>query len=127
MEETAVYFEDAWTQTVDIQGCKHMVMKSTGFASMRITALIGVWADGQKAPPTIIHKGAKNVTIQRQSGPILYTSQPKAWVNALLIIKWIDLVLPLGDNSSRKSIVWDSCRAHIAKDVKEHCRKKISI
>jgi hypothetical protein len=77
-------------QPLDITGHKHMVMKSTGFASMRNTALIGVWADGQKATPAIIHKGAKNGTIQRQSCPVLYMSQPKAWLNALLIIKWID-------------------------------------
>jgi hypothetical protein len=54
IDETAVY---AWTQMVEITGCKHMVMKSTGFASMRIIALISIWADGQKAPPTIIHNG----------------------------------------------------------------------
>jgi hypothetical protein len=36
MDETAVYFEDVRTQTVDIKGRKHVVMKSTGFASMRI-------------------------------------------------------------------------------------------
>ena len=78
MEETAVYFEDSLTQSVDITGCGHMVMKSTGFASIRITALISIWADGQQASPTIIHKGAKNGAIQRQIGPILYRSEPKA-------------------------------------------------
>jgi hypothetical protein len=124
MDETAVYFEDVRTQTVDIKGRKHVVMKSTGFASMRITAMIAVWADGRKAPPTIIQKGVQNVNIQRQSGPILYATQPKAWVNALLIIKWIDSIFPLIDTSPGKCIVWDSCRAHIAKDVKEHCRRR---
>ncbi len=46
MDESAVDFEDAWVQTVEIKGHKHMIMKSTGIVSMRITALIGVWADG---------------------------------------------------------------------------------
>jgi hypothetical protein len=82
MDETAIYFEDLRTQTVDIRGQTHVVMKSTGFASMRITALISIGADGRKAPQTIIHKGTKNSTILRLSGPILYTMQPKACVKS---------------------------------------------
>ena len=88
---------------------------------MRITGLISIWADGQKALPTIIHKGAKNSAIQRQIGPILYISQRKAWVHALLIIKWIDSVFPLVGIAVRNCIVWDSCKVHIAKNVKELC------
>lgn len=51
MDETAVYFEDARTQTVDLSGRRHVIMKSTGFASMRVTVVASVWADGRKAPP----------------------------------------------------------------------------
>ena len=57
MNETAVYFEDVRTQTDDIQGRRHVIIKSTGFSSMRITACVGVWADGKKAAPFLIHKG----------------------------------------------------------------------
>ena len=57
MDETAVYCEDARTQTVDIRGRRHVVMKSTGFASMRITVVASVWDDGRKASPLVIHKG----------------------------------------------------------------------
>ena len=108
------------TQTADVSGHTHVVIKSTGFVSMRITALISIWADGRKAPPTIIHKGAKYSIIQTLSGPILYTMQPKAWVNASLIIKWINSIFPLVDITAGKCIVWDSCRTHIARNVKEH-------
>jgi hypothetical protein len=87
MDETTVYFEDARMQTVDIRGRHHVVIKSTGFSSIKISAVIGVWADGHKAPPLIIHKGKDANNITRHPGPILSTTQPKAWVNADLIIR----------------------------------------
>lgn len=123
MDETAVYFEDARTTTVDIRGRSHVVMKSTGFSSMRITVVASVWADGRKAPPLIIHKAAAG-HITRHSGPILTISQEKGWVNQELIIEWIDAMFPLIDTTPGKCIVWDSCRVHIAKRVKAHCRSR---
>ena len=44
MDETAVYFEDARNQTVDNTGAWHVVIRSTGFASMRITVILAVTA-----------------------------------------------------------------------------------
>jgi len=122
MDETAVYFEDARTQTVDLSGRRHVIMKSTGFASMRVTVVASVWADGRKAPPMVIHKTATNRPITRSNGPIFAAYQKKAWVDSDLLIKWIDLMFPAIDTTPGKCIVWDSCRAHISKKVKEHCR-----
>jgi hypothetical protein len=124
MDETAVYFEDARTQTVDIRGRRHVVLKSTGFASMRVTVIASVWADGRKAPPMVIHKAKTTLDIKRVSGPLLVATQPKGWVNSELLIKWIDCLFPLVDISAGKCIVWDSCRAHISNLVKAHCRQR---
>lgn len=123
MDETSVFFEDIRTQTVDIKGRRHVVMRSTGFASMRITAAISVWANGKKAIPLIIHKGKDSKDIRKQNG-ILETSQSKAWITQDIIINWIDLMFPRVDLSPGKCIIWDSCRAHISKAVKEHCQKR---
>lgn len=127
MDETAIYFEDTRTQTVDILGRKHVIMKSSGFSSMRITAIISIWADGRKALPLVIHKGKDGNIIMKQTN-VCYTTQLKAWVNQDLIIMWIDLMFPLFDVSEGKCIVWDSCRAHISNKVKEHCKvRKIEL
>ena len=40
MDETAVYFEDCRTQTIDFEGRRHVIIKSTGFSSMCITACV---------------------------------------------------------------------------------------
>lgn len=93
MDETAVYFEDDRTQTIEIQGRRHVVLKSTGFASMRITVVAAVKANGTKVPPLIIHKGSDTIEpIVCHSGPILTTTQSKAWVNQELLMKWIDYI-----------------------------------
>ena len=122
MDETAVYLEDSRTITVDIRGRKHVIMKTTGFSSMRITVVASVWANGQRATPLVIHKG-ESTAIKSGNG-ILFTSQPKSWVDSQLIIKWLDHMFPLVDTSDGKTLIWDSCRAHISKDVKQHCLKR---
>ncbi|KAG1685012.1 hypothetical protein DVH05_009779 [Phytophthora capsici] len=57
MDETAVYFEDPRLDTVDVVGARHVVLRSTGFASMRITVVLAVTASGKKLTPLLIWKG----------------------------------------------------------------------
>lgn len=121
MDETAVFFEDCRTNTIDMRGRRHVVLRSTGYSSMRITAVMGVWASGKKAKPLLIHKGKQsNIVI---GNGVNSTCQEKAWVNQALIIKYIDAMFPLFD-MGKKCIVWDSCRVHIGNEVKSHCRKR---
>ena len=76
MDETAIYFEDCRTQTIDFEGRRHVIIKSTGFSSMRITACVGVWGTGEKVPPLLIHKGKDSeYNIVRKPGPLLATTQ----------------------------------------------------
>jgi hypothetical protein len=98
-------------------------MKSTGFASMLITVVAAVWADGCKTLHMVIHK-EKDMSITHVTGPLPVANQEKGWVNSNLLNKWIDLVSPVIDTSKGKCLVWDSCCAHISKAVKEHyqCR-----
>ena len=78
MDETAVYFEDCRTQTIDFEGRRHVIMKSAGFSSMRITAYVGVWATGERAAPLLIHKGKDSgYAICCKTGPVLTTTQSK--------------------------------------------------
>jgi hypothetical protein len=47
MDETAVYLEDPRRITVNEKGKRHVSLRSNGFASMRITALLSVTAWGE--------------------------------------------------------------------------------
>lgn len=122
MDESAVYFEDCRTQTIDVEGRRHVVLKSTGYSSMRITVILAFTAAGKKVIPVLIHKG-KQEKITNHNG-VTSINQPNAWVNSELLIKWIDRVFPPINMSPKKTLIWDSCRAHISKAVKEHCKRR---
>ncbi|KAG4243424.1 hypothetical protein PC116_g8720 [Phytophthora cactorum] len=120
MDETAVYFEDARNQTVDIIGSRHVVVRSTGFLSMRITAVLAVTATGKKLLPLLIWKGKALPSFDKIGG-VYVAHQPRAWVDSKLLKRWIDLAFPLVDTGEGKYLVWDSMRAHISKEVKAKC------
>jgi hypothetical protein len=122
MDETAVYLEDPRQVSVNEKGRRHVILKSTGFASMRVTVLLSVRPNGTKLTPVIIFKKAKETGLnaERCEGCYVFYNE-KAWVNQNLIKKWIDIVFPIIDQTGgRKCLIWDSCKAHTAKLVKEH-------
>ncbi|KAE9052173.1 hypothetical protein PR001_g757 [Phytophthora rubi] len=123
MDETAVYFEDARPYTVDEIGARHVVVRSTGFASMRITVMLAVTASGKKLPPCIIWKRKTRGSIERLGGcNVAY--QPRAWVDQDLLLNWLDWYYPAVLQSTGQYIVWDSMRAHIGQRVKQRCGEK---
>lgn len=121
MDETAVYFEDAREQTVEVRGARHVVVKSTGFASMRVTAVLAVTAEGVKLPPVVVWKHGKGSRKLQKMHGCFVAFQPKAWVDSELLSNWIDAVFPPVLQADGKAIVWDSMRAHISKIVKNKC------
>lgn len=54
MDETAVYLENPKRQTVYLNGARHAVLRSTSFASMRVTVMLAVSALGKKLTPLVI-------------------------------------------------------------------------
>ncbi|OWZ21105.1 hypothetical protein PHMEG_0004400 [Phytophthora megakarya] len=120
MDETAVYFEDARTNTVDDIGARHIVVRSTGFASMRITVMLAVTASGRKLPPCLIWKRKNRGSIERLGGCYV-AFQARAWVDQDLLLNWLDWYYPAVVQTPGQYIVWDSMRAHIGKKVKQRC------
>ncbi|KAG3236910.1 hypothetical protein PI124_g18086 [Phytophthora idaei] len=121
MDETAAYFEADRASTLDFTGARHVVVRSTGFASMRITVVLAVSATGRKLPPLLVWKGKAAPTFQKRSGPLRVAHQPRAWVDNELLKKWIDLAFPFVVHGEGKCLVWDSMKAHISKAVKAKC------
>lgn len=120
MDETAVYFETTSTTTVDVLGAQHVVMKTNGFSSMRITAALAVRANRTRVMPTTIFKG-KNEPPKMLKGCYTF-SQPKGWVDGGILCQWISLTLPrVARGRNRGLLIWDACRAHISEKVKTYC------
>ncbi|OWZ10108.1 hypothetical protein PHMEG_00017088 [Phytophthora megakarya] len=78
MDETAVYFEDAREHSVEDRGSRHVVVRSAGFASMRVTAVLAVTASGVKLPPLVILKDKKGSRKIIKQGRTYVVHQPKA-------------------------------------------------
>ena len=99
-------------------------MKTTGFASMRLTALMVVRADRSTVRPLITFKGApsRSPTFDSKNECWL-TKQSFAWVDTDLLKRWLHFVFPPFSSSTKsRIIVWDSCHAHISREVKAYCR-----
>ncbi|GMF41860.1 unnamed protein product [Phytophthora fragariaefolia] len=106
MDETAVYFEDARNQTVDITGSRHVLVRSMGGLSMRITAVLAVSITGSKVPPLLIWKGKSSPTFTKIGG-VYVAYPPRAWVDSTLLKRWIDMAFPLVDMREGKHLDWD--------------------
>ncbi|POM66033.1 Hypothetical protein PHPALM_18166 [Phytophthora palmivora] len=109
MDKTAVYFEDARPQTVDLCGARHVVVRFTGYTSMRTTAILAVTASGRKLPPVLIWKGKDKSSFEKIDG-VYVTYQKRAWVDSALLKRWIDLQFPQVAISEGKFLVWDSMK-----------------
>lgn len=124
MDETAVYLEDPRENTVDITGARHVIIKSTGFSSMRITCMLAIRADGSKITPVIISKKARSQNELVRKNGLFYFYNEKAWINQDLLCKYMDFVFPDVLEGDGKLLVWDSARPHIARSVKAHMLEK---
>ncbi|EGZ28581.1 hypothetical protein PHYSODRAFT_309400 [Phytophthora sojae] len=98
MDETAIYFEGPRNRTVDEVGRRHVIIRSAGFASMRITAALAVTASGKKLPPCLIWERKTRGPLERLGG-----------------CYWLDWHFPSVTQSEGQWVVWDSMRAHIGK------------
>ncbi|KAE9313371.1 hypothetical protein PR003_g19511 [Phytophthora rubi] len=87
IDETAVYFENPRRQTMDQVGARHGVLRSTGFASMRVTTVLAVTATGRKLPPLVVWKGAKQDDKIERYGNVYVVNQPKEWVESALLTR----------------------------------------
>ncbi|EEY58858.1 uncharacterized protein PITG_11845 [Phytophthora infestans T30-4] len=121
MDATAVYFEDAREQTVEIRGSRHVAVKSTGFGSMCVTVVLATTAMGVKLPPLVIWKHKNGSRKIEKVGGTYVAYQPKAWADSELLCNWIDTVFPRVVQANGKALVWDSMRAHISKKVNAKC------
>lgn len=101
------------------------MLKSTGFASMRVTVVFAVSALGKKLTPLVIWKSLKQGSKMQKIGTVYVMCQERAWVDSAVLSEWIDMMFPIVlDHGEGKFLVWDSMRAHISKAIKAKCEAK---
>nr|CCA23934.1 conserved hypothetical protein [Albugo laibachii Nc14] len=125
MDETSVHFYDPKCQTVDLTGVRHVLLRSTGFVSMRVTVVLAFSALGKKLTPLVIWKGTKQGSKVQKIGTIYVMFQEREWVDSAVLSEWIDMMFPIVlDHGKGKFLVWDAMRAHISKATKAKCKAK---
>ena len=87
MDETAVVLEKTEKGTADVIGARHVGLRSTEYASMRITSILAVRRNGKRMVLANIFKG-KRSEVTMISGCYPFT-QPKDWVDSNLLCTWI--------------------------------------
>ena len=64
-DETAIYFENPSTKTIDVKGLKEIIINTDGNEDKKISALLSITVDGRKLPPFLIFKGKEDKTIEK--------------------------------------------------------------
>ena len=125
VDETAVFFDLAPSRTIDIEGRKHIWIKSDKSGKLRITVVLAVAADGTKLPPVAIinpKKFSKYAEIHIPHGIVVW-EQAKAWMTTELFQKYIkEIIVPylggaLSCSMTPSLFCFDSFRGHTANAV----------
>ena len=66
-DETAIYFENPSTKTIDVKGLKEIIINTDGNEDKKISALLSITADGRKLPPFLIFKGKEDKIVEKES------------------------------------------------------------
>ena len=95
-DETAIYFENPSTKTIDVKGLKEIIINIDGNEDKKISALLSITADGRKLPPFLIFKGKEDKIIEKELSSnyhvkkknIFAVCQNRGWCDTNIFLKW---------------------------------------
>lgn len=99
-DETAVYYEEPETKTIDICGNKEIIINTDGSESKRVSVLLTIVANGSKLNPFLIFTGEPEKTNEKKfseikeikNNTIHAVCQKKGWCDTQTFIKWYEKV-----------------------------------
>ena len=123
MDETPAYFDLVPNKTVEQQGKKSVIVRTSGSEKRHVTVVLAVAASGAVLPTMIIFKGKRALKGILAPNDVIVTVQEKAWVDEAIMIRWVDECLRQYTNRNRTLLVMDSFRCHIMDSVKKRVRQ----
>ena len=125
MDQTAVYFSMTPGTTLEKRGAKSVNVRSSSGSTMRLTACLGVTADGHWLKPLFIFKGKEGGRIERdfRTFPMEaeYAVHEKSWTNIEIMLKWVERCLKPWVESAPDGVVpyllLDSFKVHQTQQV----------
>lgn len=120
-DETPICLEVPSRVTVDNQGEKPVLVKTPGREKLKITAMLGVLADGRKLPPYIILRGTYIPPGKFPSGMEIRCHR-YGWMTEDLMQDWLDVVwrrrTGAGAPKQRGMLILNGFRGHATDSVK---------
>jgi len=123
MDETPVFFDLIPNKTVEKQGSKSVIVRSSGSEKRHVTVILAIAADGAVLPTMIIFKGKRALKNIKVPDGCIVAVQQKAWCDEAIMIRWINECLKVYTNRQRSLVVLDSFRCHIMDSIKKQLRK----
>jgi len=123
MDETPVFFDLVPNKTVDMQGNKSVIVRTSGGDKRHVTVMLAVSASGKVLPTFVIFKGKRPLKDIKAPSDVIVPVQEKAWVDESIMLKWVDDSLRAYTNRNRTLLVMDSFRCHLMESVKKRLRK----
>jgi DDE superfamily endonuclease len=98
MDQTPVFFTMTPNTTIDKKGKKTVNIRSSTTTTSRISVALTVTASGELLHPFLVFKGKPNGCIDKKELITFppegeYTVQEKAWMDSVVMLRWIDTVL----------------------------------
>ncbi|CAI7849341.1 unnamed protein product [Closterium sp. NIES-54] len=122
-DQTPLWLEMPATTTVEQMGVKSVPIRSAGYQKERVTVMLACTATGEKLKPWVFFK---RKTLPKGDFPndVVVGCQANGWMEATGVIQWLDEgVVPFlkpkfGVQSRSATLVLDSFRGHLTKEVK---------
>ena len=131
-EETPITFDSPLSDSLAKIGQKTITVKTTGKEKTRITALLTIYANGEKLMPYIIFKAKKDSIInndlkkyiKERKFNIITTTQNNAWIDEEIFINYIETILSKYKAGTKKLLIMDYCTAHCTDKIFETLKNK---
>jgi len=123
MDETPVFFDLVPGRTLDLQGKRSVIVRSSGGDKRHVTVVLSIAANGDVLPTMVIFKGKRALKDIKAPKDIIVTVQQKAWVDEAIMLRWVQECLRAYTDRNLSLLVMDSFRCHIMDSVKKQLRK----
>ena len=128
MDQTPVFLSMHPNQTLELEGTRSVVIRTTCNSTNRVTCSLAISGNGDKLKPMLIFKGVSTGKIAKYELPtfeeyreLAMVCQPNAWQDTENMLQWIDMVLvPYCQDKAQGVpviVILDSFTAHDSKAV----------
>lgn len=120
MDESPIYFDIPRSSTVNKKSAREVRIRGTKGGKKLVTYVVSCTAAGQVLKPIVIFQGKTKRCIKKmkeRASDIAVTYQAKAWMDHVVMRKWVKEILIPHTKGRHCLLLFDSFRAHLTDEV----------